>query len=75
MNQTKKPSIALLLCLLLLGAVGCDPVQEVRKMREKDRQLQRENNARQVEKALENFNQKYEGVENADEPSSRSSNP
>ena len=75
MNHTKKPSIVLFLCLLLLGVTGCDPVQEVRKMREKDRQLQKENNARQVKKALENFNQKYEGVESADDPSNHSSKP
>ena len=63
------------LCLLLFGVAGCDPVQEVRKMREKDRQLQKENNARQVEKALQNFNQKYKGMEDVDEPSSDSSKP
>lgn len=75
MNRSKIPSIVSFLCLLLVGVAGRDPVQVVRKMREKDRQLQKENNARQIEKALENYNQMYEGVENADEPSNDSSKP
>jgi len=75
MNRSKIPLMVSFMCLLLIGVAGCDPVQEVRKMREKDRQLQKENNARQVEKALQNFNQKHKGVEDINEPSNDSSKP
>jgi hypothetical protein len=63
------------LCLLLLGVAGCNPVKEIRKMREKDRQMQEENNERQLKKALENFNKKYEGPDKAEEESIESSKP
>ena len=63
------------LCLLLLGVAGCNPVKEIRKMREKDRQMQEENNQRQVKKALENFNKKYEGSDNAEDENNESSQP
>ncbi len=68
MHRIEILSTFFVICLMLVGVAGCDPVQVVRTMREKERQLQKENHARQVEKALENFNQKYEGVTNADEP-------
>jgi hypothetical protein len=63
------------LCLLLFCVAGCNPVKEIRKMREKDRQMQEENNELQVKKALENFNKKYEGPDKADEESIESSKP
>jgi hypothetical protein len=63
------------LCLLLLGIAGCNPVKEIRKMRENDRQMQEENNQRQVKKALENFNKKYEGSDNAEDENNESSQP
>ena len=67
--------IVFILCLLFIGVTGCDPAQEVRKMREKESQMQEENNKRQLEKAMENFNTKNEGLDKAEEQSSDSSRP
>lgn len=64
-----------ILCLLFLGVAGCDPAQEVRNMREKERQMQKENNEKQLKKAMENFNTMYEGLDKAAEPSSDSRKP
>lgn len=62
-------------CLLAMVVTGCDPVQEVRKMREKASQRRKENNERQVEKAMENFNIKREGLDKAEAPNGESSRP
>jgi PBP1b-binding outer membrane lipoprotein LpoB len=56
-------TIIIVLSLVALLTTGCDPVDQVRKMREADRQKQKENNERQVKKAFENFNQKPQGTE------------
>ena len=67
--------IVSVLCLLFIGVAGCDPAQEVRKMREKERQMQEKNNMRQLEKAMENYNTKYEGLDKAAEQGGESSKP
>jgi len=41
-------------------------------MREKGRQKQEENNERQVKRAMENYNAKYEGLDKAKEQGSKS---
>jgi hypothetical protein len=56
-------TIIIVLSLVALLTTGCDPVDQVRKMREADRQKQMENTKKQVEKAFENFNQKPQGTE------------
>jgi hypothetical protein len=48
-------TIIIVLSLVALLTTGCDPVDQVRRMREADRQKQNENNERQVKKAFENF--------------------
>ena len=47
--------IIFLSLVALFTTIGCDPVNQVRKMREADRQKQEENNERQLKKAMENF--------------------
>lgn len=62
-------------CLLFIGVAGCNPAEEVRKMREKERQMQEDNMERQVKEAMDNFNTKYEGLDDAEEKGSESSKP
>jgi hypothetical protein len=64
--------IPIILCLLLLMITGCDPVDAVRRMREANRQKQKENNELQLKKALENFKA---GSEKSDVPRSDPSKP
>jgi uncharacterized phage infection (PIP) family protein YhgE len=47
----------------------------MRDMRERARQAQNENNAKQIKKAMENYSTTYEGLDKAEKPSSDSSNP
>jgi|GEM_PF-3063658 len=64
--------IVSVLCLLFISVSGCHPAEPVRMMREKGRQKQEENNERQVKRAMENYNAKYEGLDKAKEQGSKS---
>ncbi len=57
---------------MLLVVTGCDPVDQVRKMREADRQKQEENNKSQLKMAMENFEL---GSTKGDDPTSESDKP
>ena len=75
LRKDVKMLIVLILFPFFIVNAGCNPVQEIRDMRERDRQAQNENNAKQLKNAMENYSATYEELNKAEKPSIDSSNP
>jgi hypothetical protein len=65
----------IVLIILSVGMTGCDFKEEVRKRREEARREQMRNNLEQINKALQNYEKKYEGADAVGESTGDSTKP